>query len=241
MDILAEITDGTVDDIEQAIMALMGLDRIDTEAQVRKFRTLKIAVLWLQNEQKFGRYCYYGCYCLPEGSHNIAAGGYGIPLDDIDRSCFEFKQCYKCLLAEHAGDHKGIGEEGICAGEEHSYKMDLFKDINGEKHIECTNKLGSCRRNICECDKALSEKLARYEETWDESYHTNKGGFVREDFCHKKNGPGNPSSLTAGSCPCETCPCPEQCCGDKTTFPFNQPKSANNCCDGSEAKAAGTC
>lgn len=45
--------------------------------QTRKFRNLKILVLWLQKEQKFGRYCFYGCYCLPEGSHNIAAGGYG--------------------------------------------------------------------------------------------------------------------------------------------------------------------
>ena len=45
--------------------------------QTRKFRNLKILVLFLQSEKKFGRYCFYGCYCLPEGSHNIAAGGYG--------------------------------------------------------------------------------------------------------------------------------------------------------------------
>ena len=59
-------------------------DRNLSDLQIRKFRNLKILVLWLQKEQKFGRYCFYGCYCLPEGSHNIAAGGYGKPLDKID-------------------------------------------------------------------------------------------------------------------------------------------------------------
>ena len=60
-------------------MQFMGVDRVVNEIELRKFRQLKISVLWLQKEQKFGRYCYYGCYCLPEGSHNIAAGGYGKP------------------------------------------------------------------------------------------------------------------------------------------------------------------
>ena len=51
----------------------------------RKFRQLKILVLWLQQEQKFGRYCYYGCYCLPEGAHDLSGGGYGEPVDGVDR------------------------------------------------------------------------------------------------------------------------------------------------------------
>ena len=36
--------------------------RFISEVESRKFRQLKIVVLWLQQEQKFGRYCYYGCY-----------------------------------------------------------------------------------------------------------------------------------------------------------------------------------
>ena len=48
------------------IMNLMG-ESADSlrnmgELGMRKFRQLKIVVLWLQHEQKFGRYCYYGCY-----------------------------------------------------------------------------------------------------------------------------------------------------------------------------------
>merc|ERR1719473_1485166 len=86
---------------------LMGPMRSQSEQEIRKFRNLKVLVLWLQKEQKFGRYCYYGCYCLPEDSHNIASGGYGKPVDNIDSACFDFKQCYKCLIEEHV-DMKAI-------------------------------------------------------------------------------------------------------------------------------------
>ena len=100
-----------VDELDQAIAAFMGTsgDRFLQESPLmaRKFRNMKILVLWLQEAKKFGRYCYYGCYCLPEGSHNIAMGGYGKPVDNIDRACFNFKQCYKCLLDEHA-DGQGL-------------------------------------------------------------------------------------------------------------------------------------
>ena len=48
-----------------------GMDRFipETGPLERKFRNLKILVLWMQESKRFGRYCYYGCYCLPEGSH----------------------------------------------------------------------------------------------------------------------------------------------------------------------------
>lgn len=196
----------------------MGVDRISSEAEVRKFRQLKIVVLFLQKEQKFGRYCYYGCYCLPEGSHNIAAGGYGKPLDPIDQACFDFKNCYKCLEDEHADD-------GGCRGEDVGYRMDLNTDADGNNSVECTNKPDSCRYNICQCDKALAEKLAMHEDKWDESLHTVKGGFVRDDYCFRNGGPNRF----------------EECCGDTSTFPFNQPRRTNQCCDGTSAKTAGEC
>merc|ERR1712203_937879 len=142
-DILADISGDTVDEIDQMIMNLMGESdesfRAMGELGMRKFRQLKIVVLWLQQEQKFGRYCYYGCYCLPEGSHDIAQGGYGKPQDNIDRSCKDFKQCYRCL------------------NEEFGYRFDLL-----------TNRIGSCRRSICECELQHAKALAKYESEWDE-------------------------------------------------------------------------
>merc|ERR1719450_1873272 len=122
------MADGDVDELEQAIMQFMGVDRVVDEIQLRKFRQLKISVLWLQKEQKFGRYCYYGCYCLPEGSHNIAAGGYGKALDGIDKACFDFKQCYKCLIDEHEVNQpdKTWADQDQCKGENIGYRADLI-------------------------------------------------------------------------------------------------------------------
>jgi len=224
-DILADISGDTVDEIDQMIMNLMGESeesfRGTGELGLRKFRQLKIVVLWLQQEQKFGRYCYYGCYCLPEGSHDIAQGGYGRPQDNIDRSCKDFKQCYRCLNEEYGDTSKG------CAGEEFGYRFDLIENDDGTKDVQCTNRLGSCRRSVCECDLQLAKALSKYESEWDESLHSVKGGFDREATCQIPSGPGGNPIL--------------ECCGDKTTFPFNQPRRANQCCDGPEAKPLGQC
>ncbi|CAG5104243.1 Oidioi.mRNA.OKI2018_I69.chr1.g1159.t1.cds [Oikopleura dioica] len=154
---LAGLAGGEVDDLEQLIMDLMAQGGSEnerfiqepTELEVRKFRQLKIIVLWLQAEQKFGRYCYYGCYCLPEGSHNIASGGYGRPVDNIDQSCFDFKQCYRCLVEEYDGERE-------CKGEEVGYRFDLLTNDDGSKDVVCTNTPGSCRYNICQCDLQLA-------------------------------------------------------------------------------------
>ena len=119
-------------------MDMMGVDRIATEQQTRKFRNLKILVLWLQKDQRFGRFCYYGCYCLPEGSHDIAAGGYGKPLDAIDRACFDFKQCYRCLLDEHdaAGQTIRNGSKSLFVA---------FANVGIEENV---NKLVTADSNI---------------------------------------------------------------------------------------------
>ena len=146
-DILATVTNGTVDDIEAAILANMGegfgLGRRTTAVEERKFRNLKILVLFLQSEKKFGKYCYYGCHCLPEGSHDLAQGGFGVPKDNIDRSCRRFGQCYKCLLEEHKDDEFDISGNTICKGEEIGYQADLVDDPNGfnGRSIICLNKV----------------------------------------------------------------------------------------------------
>ena len=110
--LLANVTMNTVDELENLIAAQTPLGRRDppTELELRKFRNLKVLVLWLQKEKLFGRYCYYGCHCLPEGSHNIAQGGYGKPHDNIDASCRRFGQCYKCLVDEHKNDGLTIND-----------------------------------------------------------------------------------------------------------------------------------
>ena len=107
-------------------MGINGQDRFLSPGQTRKFRNLKVLVLWLQIADQFGRYCYYGCYCLPEGSHNIAAGGYGKPIDNIDRACFDFKQCYRCLIDEHK-DGDGMPKNAPMATEECKLTFNIFQ------------------------------------------------------------------------------------------------------------------
>jgi len=235
-ELLAMVTNGTVDDIEAAILANMGedfglgrRDKITTEFQERKFRNLKILVLFLQAEKKFGKYCYYGCHCLPEGSHDLAQGGFGVPKDNIDKSCRRFGQCYKCLLEEHKDDEFNISGNTVCKGEEIGYQVDLIDDVNGfnGRSIICLNKPGSCRRNICECDKQLAESLAQYESEWVETYHSRRGDFERESECEVPQGPSGAQF--------------EECCGDRTTFPLNEPRNSAQCCDGPKSYPNGQC
>ena len=46
-------------------------------------------------------------------------------------------------------------------GDEIGYKFKLTSNKNGEKMIVCTDRNGSCRKNICECDKRLVERLTQ--------------------------------------------------------------------------------
>ena len=195
----------------------MGVD--PNEIGIRKFLKLKIIVLWLQKEPRFDKYAYYGCHCLAEGSHNIGTSSYGKPIDPLDRACKDFKNCYKCLEDEYTDSENG------CRGGKIGYSIDLNENINtGRKSLECTNTVNSCEYNICQCDKALAQKLAMHEDSWDQNLHAVHGGFVREDYCYRSGG---------GTF--------EDCCGDKTTFPFNQPRQSDQCCDGYMSRDAGTC
>jgi len=181
----------------------------------RKFRHLKILVLWLQKDPRFGNYCYYGCHCLPEGAHNLSGGGYGEPVDMIDRTCKSFNQCYECAKL---GNGKIAGTGSQCVGEHTKYRYQLIvNNETGEKSIRCRNPPDTCQRHICECDKRMAEGLAHWEDSWDVKYHTgrNNGAWTYADNC-KKKGLGRYGR-------------PESCCGD--SFPDMKPKQkGKECC-----------
>jgi len=198
----------------------MGLSAPMTPFQTapRKFRQLKLMVIFLQKEPGFGKFCYYGCYCLPEGAHDLSGGGYGEPVDRIDRTCKQFNQCYSCAKLGN-GQLEGTSEE--CIGEYTKYRFKMIEDEEtGEKSIMCRNKPGTCARHICECDKRMAEDLSRYEDDWDVTYHTgrNNGEWTFADNC-KKKGLGRYTK-------------PETCCGDE--FPNMRPKQGGKECCGSQ-------
>jgi len=64
-------------------------------ASARKFFTVKQMIMYFQKTPVFGKFGYYGCWCFPDGPEDLS-GGYGEPVDDIDRSCKKLSQCYRC-------------------------------------------------------------------------------------------------------------------------------------------------
>ena len=56
------------------------------------------------------------------------------------------------------------------------------------------NAVGSCERNICECDKAFAAKLPAAagdpEDGWSEAHHAHYGGFDSRNQCMRKLTPG---------------------------------------------------
>ena len=44
----------------------------------------------------FDRFCFYGCYCLPDAAVHDKSPGTGRPVDNIDNACHELKMCYQC-------------------------------------------------------------------------------------------------------------------------------------------------
>ena len=51
----------------------------------------------VQGGSGFGRYCFYGCHCLPDAEHAKVSPPFGIPIDGVDRTCRQMGTCYKCL------------------------------------------------------------------------------------------------------------------------------------------------
>ena len=71
----------------------------------------------------------------------------------------------------------------------HSWKCCFFLLANFKE-----NAVGSCERNICECDKAFANKLpnaaADPEDGWSEAHHAHYGGFDSRNQCMRKLTPG---------------------------------------------------
>lgn len=211
----------------------------------RKLKNLKMLVLWLQPEHRFARYCYYGCWCLPDEDHAEYTPAYGKPVDEVDSSCKRMAQCYECGKMDH-GD--------TCESSHVAYKYELLSDeADGEKDnwkrsIKCLdNPVGkkACKRSICECDKKLAEDLRTNYGFWIQGHHQTQGDF-------------DTSQCVVDHCTGPNCQArgPLACCGphDQPRFPyrtnFGQRKCCGNktydadlqeCCSDGEIKFMGAC
>lgn len=152
---------------------------------LRKFRNLKAMVMILQpaNVTTFGRYCYYGCWCLPAGQHNLSSG-FGAPVDPIDEVCKEFALCYKCLDIDFAGqcDPDKVGYMWA-----RNYVNDVVVDVTC-KNDPTINSNHRCARYVCECDRILAVGFGLYHWRWNINFHARWGSFDRMANCFPRNG-----------------------------------------------------
>ena len=49
--------------------------------EFRKFKMLKLMVMYLQQIPLFGKFCFYGCYCFPNLGSDFTVGK-GKPVDE---------------------------------------------------------------------------------------------------------------------------------------------------------------
>jgi len=153
--------------------------------EYRKFKMLKLMVMYLQSIPLFGKFCYYGCYCFPNVGQDFTVGK-GKPVDEVDKKCRDFSNCYKCLNIDYKGTCKHT----------QPYSFEGRQDpVTQKKYVVCKNKPGTCRRALCECDKRLTEQLSESEWYWVPLYHKNWGGFDKKQWCSKDANPEKSESV----------------------------------------------
>lgn len=135
------------------------VDSMDMMASTRKFKHVAGLIMFKQAVPILGKYVFYGCYCFSDAQYELDAGK-GRPVDAIDSACKSFHQCYRCVNKDFVQE---AGQEN-CDGSNRSYRFKgVVDEVTGKKEIVCLNNKGSCKRGICECDKALAEDLSDLE------------------------------------------------------------------------------
>jgi len=158
---------------------------METEVQLKRFVELKQLVSWLQpKDKRISRYCFYGCWCLPEGAHSFVAGE-GRPVDLVDKACQYLWFCYTCAKQEMTGVFSG--KQRICNPTTVKYTFRFKYDKKKPRYypgrdILCKDKFyhpmntkdkwkSNCAKAICECDRGLAMRLYKAWKHWDKSRH----------------------------------------------------------------------
>lgn len=240
---------GCMEKVEQIISLENGPNPKSTDATanaLRRLKQLKVLILWLQPEHRFARYCFYGCWCLPDADHKLNSAGYGKPVDDIDASCKRQSQCYDCAQMDN--------DNVICDASTTNYNYKLHYDTKDptnhwKKSIECTdtrkgNGKGGCKRSVCECDKRLAEELREFFEQWNVKNHAIQGGFDWQGTCEKVQCSGPQCGHELACCgnlgygvrmPYRV-DGRRACCGEAT-----YDSTFYECCEGNVVQATGNC
>lgn len=212
--------------LEQRELSRSGISDFETDrlGWLRRMKELKRVVLWLQHDPRFGQFCYYGCWCLPDGNHGFTKG-IGKPVDNVDKSCHHQYRCYHCAKKDY-----GANLKHGCDPAKTKYRYQLTWDPNNKRDVwargvQCLDNFGnseaeSCSRAICECDRALAYSLREHVPEWILDNHSTWGPFNKTEQCtRQRNGAGNVGE--------------EHCCGDYENgvrFPYRDQNGLRGCC-----------
>ena len=86
----------------------------------------------------FDRFCFYGCYCLPDAAVHDKSPGTGRPVDNIDNACHELKMCYQCANRDTKigkkfllrTQHKLLESNPNCLNEIKSHWISLIQNLD---------------------------------------------------------------------------------------------------------------
>ena len=67
--------------MEQRLMNNRAPMTLKQRLEFRKFKMLKLMVMYLQQIPLFGKFCFYGCYCFPNLGSDFTVGK-GKPVDE---------------------------------------------------------------------------------------------------------------------------------------------------------------
>ena len=163
------------------------LEAQETYGQLKRFVELKQLVAWLQPQDKrISRYCFYGCWCLPEGAHSFVSGE-GRPVDLVDKACQYLWFCYTCAKQEFVWQQANPPRTWNCVPDKQKYSFKFIYDKANKnrydtRDIRCRDKFyypmdmrskwrSNCARAVCECDRGLAKRLYHSWRHWDRSRH----------------------------------------------------------------------
>jgi hypothetical protein len=199
----------------------------EEKALIRKFKLMKNMIVYLQRIPLFGKFCFYGCYCFAKGPKELLIdAGNGKPMDGADNACRHHLQCHSCAKLDF--DDKCDVTDG--------YKFTAKEDeVTGIRWIQCLNQEGSCKRAICECDKALAYDLADAETEWNILHHARWGQFDAALNCERHQPGGRDGAMRQEKL---SEPSGPECCGEyPRRFPFHADDGYGNihqCCVSSD-------
>jgi len=115
------------------------------------------------------QYFAYGCNCLLLGDRPITDPSLGPPVDELDSTCKQYKDCNKCVREQ-------FGEQ--CVSEFRSYNF-----ISGAASIQCTDKPNTCERALCECDAKFARNHAKHSDVFNIRFHQYESNWNPDRSC----------------------------------------------------------